>query len=68
MSEVPDSRIALYRMRVDELDEALTALLPYAQHADSCGDEATYFNREHYCGCGLEALKDFIATLMRREP
>lgn len=39
----------------------LEALLPYAEHADSCGDMDAYNNADvQRCGCGLDSLKELV--------
>lgn len=41
------------------LIEALQAILPYAEHSDSCGDHDAYNHAEvPSCGCGLDSAKE----------
>lgn len=42
-----------------DLLEALFALLPHVEHADSCGDMDAYNNADvPTCGCGLDSARE----------
>jgi hypothetical protein len=54
--------------RVAELENLLTAIRPYAQHADECGDMDAYNNaRIESCGCGLDSLLDAVSEALAKE-
>jgi hypothetical protein len=54
--------------RVAELENLLTAIRPYAQHADECGDMDAYNNASiESCGCGLDSLLDAVSEALTKE-
>jgi hypothetical protein len=46
---------------VPDLLEALRALLPFAEHSESCGDHDAYNGADvPTCGCGLDSTIAFV--------
>lgn len=50
---------------LEQFREAVEALLPFAQHDDSCGDHDAYNNSSiPSCGCGLDGARDRLLSII----